>query len=149
MLSWIIQISIVSIIFIFLVHHLIGFFKSTLTVPKIKDLVNSPSQKYQYMFDTISKSGQSFSDYNDTNTNANANTNSYTAIDLLPTESQTNLNNSNFILDIPTKDAMKDELKSFLKKQMNTSGNSNSNDFLSNGMGTNGMGTNIINSNML
>jgi hypothetical protein len=144
MLSWIIQISIVSIIFIFLVHHLIGFFKSTLTVPKIKDLVNSPSQKYQYMFDTISKSGQSFSDYNDTNTNANANTNSYTAIDLLPTESQTNLNNSNFILDIPTKDAMKDELKSFLKKQMNTSGNSNSNDFLSNGMGTN-----IINSNML
>ena len=52
------------------------------------------------------------------------------------------------------KDAMKDELKSFLKKQMNTSGNSNSNDFLSNGMGTNGMGTNgmgtnIINSNML
>ena len=149
MLSWIIQISIVSIIFIFLVHHLIGFFKSTLTVPKIKDLVNSPSQKYQYMFDTISKSGQSFSDYNDTNTNANTNTNSYTAIDLLPTESQTNLNNSNFILDIPTKDAMKDELKSFLKKQMNTSGNSNSNDFLSNGMGTNGMGTNIINSNML
>ena len=151
MLSWIIQISIVSIIFIFLVHHLIGFFKSTLTVPKIKDLVNSPSQKYQYMFDTISKSGQSFSDYSDTNanTNANTNTNSYTAIDLLPTESQTNLNNSNFILDIPTKDAMKDELKSFLKKQMNTSGSGNSNDFLSNGMGTNGMGTNIINSNML
>jgi hypothetical protein len=148
MLSWIIQISIVSIIFIFLVHHLIGFFKSTLTVPKIKDLVNSPSQKYQYMFDTISKSGQSFSDYNDTNTNTNANVNvnanSYTAIDLLPTESQTNLNNSNFILDIPTKDAMKDELKSFLKKQMNTSGSGNSNDFLSNGMGTN-----IINSNML
>jgi hypothetical protein len=153
MLSWIIQISIVSIIFIFLVHHLIGFFKSTLTVPKIKDLVNSPSQKYQYMFDTISKSGQSFSDYNDTNTNTNANangnanTNSYTAIDLLPTESQSNLNSSNFILDIPTKDAMKDELKSFLKKQMNTSSNNNNNnnnDFLSNGMGTN-----IINSNML
>jgi hypothetical protein len=153
MLSWIIQISIVSIIFIFLVHHLIGFFKSTLTVPKIKDLVNSPSQKYQYMFDTISKSEQSFLNYNDTNTNTNTNTNSYTAIDLLPTESQTNPNNSNFILDIPTKDAMKDELKSFLKKQMNTSSNSNSNNnnnnnnFLNSGMGT--MGTSIINSNML
>lgn len=145
MLSWIIQISIVSIIFIFLVHHLIGFFKSTLTVPKIKDLVNSPSQKYQYMFDTISKSDQSFLNYKDTNTN----TNSYTAIDLLPTESQTNLNNSNFILDMPAKDAMKDELKSFLKKQMNTSGSSNNNDFLSNGIGVSGMGTNIINSNML
>jgi hypothetical protein len=153
MLSWIIQISIVSIIFIFLVHHLIGFFKSTLTVPKIKDLVNSPSQKYQYMFDTISKSGQSFSDYNDTNTNtntnANANTNSYTAIDLLPTESQSNLNSSNFILDIPTKDAMKDELKSFLKKQMNTSSNNNNNNNNNNDFLSNGMGTNIINSNML
>ena len=153
MLSWIIQITITSIILIFLVHYLFNFFKETLTVPKIKDLVNSPSQKYQYMFDTISKSGQSFSDYNDTNANANANANSYTAIDLLPTESQTNLNNSNFILDIPTKDAMKDELKSFLKKQMNTSSNSNSNNnnnnnnFLNSGMGT--MGTSIINSNML
>jgi hypothetical protein len=45
MLSWIIQITVISIILIFLVHHLINFLKSTLTVPKIKDLVNSPTQK--------------------------------------------------------------------------------------------------------
>jgi 23S rRNA U2552 (ribose-2'-O)-methylase RlmE/FtsJ len=106
MLSWIIQISIISIIFIFLVHHLIGFFKTTLTVPKVKDLVNSPSQKYQYMFDTISKTDQSMSEMN------------YTAIDLLPTEHQSNLNTIS--IDAPTKDVMKDELKNFLKKQMNT-----------------------------
>ena len=56
MLSWIIQISIASIIFIFLVHYLIMFFKSTLTVPKIKDLVNYPNQKYQNIYDAISKS---------------------------------------------------------------------------------------------
>jgi hypothetical protein len=56
MLGWTIQISIISIIFIFLVHHLISFFKSTLTVPKIRDLVNSPNKKYQIIFDTISNS---------------------------------------------------------------------------------------------
>ena len=59
MLSWIIQISIISIIFIFLVHHLLCFFKTTLTVPKIKDLVNSPNKKYQQIFDTISNSNDS------------------------------------------------------------------------------------------
>jgi hypothetical protein len=68
------------------------FFKTTLTVPKIKDLVNSPNQKYQNIYDTIAN--------NDSNTNASAN--SYTAIDLLPTEN-----------------TMKDELKMFLKKQLN------------------------------
>lgn len=129
MLSWIIQISLISIIFIFLIHHLIGFFKSTLTVPKIKDLVNSPSQKYQNMFNTISKGDSHLS--SDFNTNSN----SYTAIDLLPTEIQTDTtNNVSFVLDTSTKDHMKDELKSFLKKQMNPSGNNNldSNVFQSN-----------------
>jgi len=115
MLAWIIQISIISIIFIFLVHHLFGFFKSTLTVPKIKDLVNSPSQKYQNIFDTISLGNMN------TNTNLNLNNendssinnpNSYTAIDLLPPSPSQN--------DVVTKDTMKDELKSFLKKQLNT-----------------------------
>jgi hypothetical protein len=120
MLSWIIQISLISIIFIFLVHHLIGFFKSTLTVPKIKDLVNSPSQKYQNMFNTISK-GDS---YSNSDFNSSVNSNSYTAIDLLPTEIQTDTtNNVSFVLDTSTKDHMKDELKSFLKKQMNSTGN--------------------------
>ena len=112
MLAWIIQISIVSFIFIFLVHHLIGFFKTTLTVPKIKDLVNSPSQKYQHIFDTINT--------NSSNSSNSTNTMSYTAIDLLPTSPTQS--NSNSELDVSTKDMMKDELKSFLKKQMNTNG---------------------------
>jgi len=127
MLSWIIQISLISIILIFLVHHLIGFFKTTLTVPKIKDLVNSPSQKYQHMFDTISKGDLNPSKFSYDSSSSNSN--SYTAIDLLPTEMQFNAgdnsnintnNNNNFGLDTSTKDVMKDELKSFLKKQMNT-----------------------------
>lgn len=93
MLTWIIQISLISIIFIFLVHHLLMFFKTTLTVPKIKDLVNSPNQKYQNIYDTISHKSSS---------------GGYTDIDLLPDD--------NFVNSEST---MKNELKSFLKKQLN------------------------------
>ena len=101
MLSWIIQISLISIIFIFLVHHLITFFKTTLTVPKIKDLVNSSEKKYQKIYDTLSHQ-----------TNSQFNSNSYTAIDLLPTQPDNIETNS-----------MKDELKNFLKKQLNNESN--------------------------
>jgi hypothetical protein len=124
MLAWIIQISIISIIFIFLVHHLFGFFKSTLTVPKIKDLVNSPSQKYQNIFDTISK--------NTSYTENSYTANSYTAIDLLPSSSmpeQSETTNISTGIDSATKDMMKDELKSFLKKQLNTNDTSSVNNF--------------------
>ncbi len=124
MLAWIIQISIISIIFIFLVHHLFGFFKSTLTVPKIKDLVNSPSQKYQNIFDTISK--------NTSYTENSYTANSYTAIDLLPSSSMPEQSGTTAIstgIDSATKDMMKDELKSFLKKQLNTNDTSSVNNF--------------------
>jgi len=125
MLSWIIQISLISITLIFLVHHLIGFFKTTLTVPKIKDLVNSPTQKYQGMFDTISKGDLNPSNFSyDLNTKNVGINSSYTAIDLLPTEPNVN---TSFVLDTSTKDVMKDELKSFLKKQMNTSNTTTNN----------------------
>ena len=113
-----------SIILIFLVHHLIHFFKTTLTVPKIKDLVHSPNQKYKDIFDTISNSNM----MNKTNNNTN-NMNNYTSIDLLPinltTELPTELPNelSNELPNEFPKElqssSMKNELKNFLKKQMN------------------------------
>jgi hypothetical protein len=92
MLGWIIQISIISIIFIFIVHHLLVFFKTTLTVPRVKDLVNCPTQKYQDIYNTITIHKHD----NDIDNNT-------TDIDMLPTEQSEN---------------MKDELKSFLKKQL-------------------------------
>jgi hypothetical protein len=105
MLSWIIQATVISIVLIFLVHHLFNFFKSTLTVPKIKDLVNTPTQKYDNMFSIISKGNY---DTNNLVTSTNSNTNlsdnyEYTMKDLLPK---------------PEND-MKSELKNFLKKQLN------------------------------
>jgi hypothetical protein len=81
----------------------------------MKDLVNSPIKKYQDIFDTISQGNS--------NTNSNTRFNGvgylptsdvgadYTDINLLPTE---NSNSNSLGMD------MKDELKSFLKKQLNT-----------------------------
>ena len=113
MLSWIIQATIISIVLIFLVHHLFNFFKSTLTVPKIKDLVNTPTQKYDNMFSIISKGNY---DNNNLVTNLNSNTNlsdnyEYTMKDLLPK---------------PEND-MKSELKNFLKKQLSSNDSSSIN----------------------
>ena len=107
MLFWIIQITLVSIILIFLVHYLINFFKSTLTVPKIKDLVNTPTQKYENMYNIINKNNS----YTDTYKKLN---NDYTLIDLLPNKDTEETN-------------MKSELKNFLKSQLKTSNTDNLN----------------------
>jgi hypothetical protein len=42
--------GIISFILIFLIHHLYLFLINTLTVPKIKDLVNKPNEVYKDMF---------------------------------------------------------------------------------------------------
>jgi uncharacterized protein (UPF0147 family) len=106
MLYWIIQITLISIILIFLVHHLIHFFKTTLTVPKLKDLVNSPTEKYENIFNIIKKT------QNDNKVPSNI---SYTINDLLPTS------NINAPVEEPS---MKNELKNFLKKQLNDTNSS-------------------------
>ena len=97
MISWVIQITIISLILIFLVHHLINFFKSTLTVPKIKDLVNTPTQKYQNMYNIINNKSLEFDKPSA----------DYTLIDLLPTKDDDENN-------------MKSELKNFLKSQLHS-----------------------------
>jgi uncharacterized protein (UPF0333 family) len=98
MLFWTIQVTILSFILIFLIHHLIHFFKSNLTVPKIKDLVNSSSEKYNNIYNIINKEKNDYE----------KNNNNFTLIDLLPNN---NTNNENKI-------DMKDELKNFLKSQL-------------------------------
>jgi len=110
MLLWMIQVIIFSIILIFLVHHLILFFKSTLTVPKIKDLVNTSTQKYESMFNIIlNKENNVTSSYKESD---------YSIIDLLPKQEDT---------------SMKSELKNFLKKQLTNSNiNNNNNNSINN-----------------
>ena len=81
----IVQWVVISLILIMLVHHLFSFFKNTLTVPKIKDLVNQPSQLYKEIEETLISS-----DRNNTVQLSSANTNN----------------------NLDTKE-MKDELKNF------------------------------------
>jgi len=108
MLLWIIKISLLSILFIFLIHHLIVFFTSTLTIPKIKDLVNSPNEKYKNIYNTLNVNTQH------TNTNTYAkNTNKSTDIDMLPL-----MDIDEIEMDKMEDEHMKDELKLFLKKQL-------------------------------
>lgn len=101
MLSWVIQITIVSIILIFLVHHLIQFFTNTLTVPKIKDLVNTPTKNYENIYNIIQNNLKTTPE----KTNSQYKEKDYTLIDLLPIQSDEGSN-------------MKNELKNFLKKQL-------------------------------
>ena len=120
MLSWAIQITVISIILIFLVHHLINFFKSTLTVPKIKDLVNTPTQKYENMYNIIQNNLKNNPNNFQIKQNSSENSselsslnNDYTLIDLLPRQADEG------------GCSMKNELKNFLKKQLNSSANKN------------------------
>lgn len=53
MLSWIFQMSVISLILIILLHYLFTFFKTNLTIPKVKDLVNKPQEQYEMLFNTI------------------------------------------------------------------------------------------------
>lgn len=99
--------SIISFIFIYLIHYLLTFFKSTLTVPKIKDLVNTPTQKYEEMYNIINND-KTIHLKNDGNNDEKNNSN-YTLIDLLPKQESN----------------MKNELKSFLKSQLHGNNNNN------------------------
>lgn len=52
-LKWVL----ISLTIIYLIHHLYMFFLNTLTVPKIKDLVNKPNEQYDEMFKTLQGNG--------------------------------------------------------------------------------------------
>lgn len=105
MLFWAIRTTIISITLIFLVHHLILFFTKTLTIPKIKDLVNAPAHKYENIYNAMSS----------TSSNSNPYDLSKDYENLLPSSIKPEVN------------SMKNELKNFLKKQLKgNSGNGSS-----------------------
>ena len=112
MFIWAIKISILSVVFIFLVHYLINFFKNNLTVPKIKDLVNVSAQKYDNMYSVIGNQPpphQLFGNEYNTSKKEAPEELGYTDFDLLPQPNSSEETES-----------MKDELKLFLKTQLNT-----------------------------
>ena len=110
MIYWSIQTLILSIVLILLVHHLILFFKDTLTIPKIKDLVNTTDDKYENMYKIISRSNEQGIKEKEKERENVSNT---TLLSLLPNGKE----------ETPTKESvdiesMKNELRTFLKKNM-------------------------------
>ena len=53
MLLWTLQSIVISLILIVLIHYLFYFFKNTLTVPKVKDLVNKPRERYNEVISNL------------------------------------------------------------------------------------------------
>lgn len=49
----ILQYFIVSFILILLIHYLYNFFKTNLTVPKVKDLIHKPKKRYEEIYESI------------------------------------------------------------------------------------------------
>lgn len=117
MWGWIIKVTIISILLIFLLHYLYSFFKKTLTSPKLKDLVNKPQAKYNTIYNSIKSVG-------DVN---------------LGEDHPTHSNNS----DISKTSNMKDELKKYLK-ELNVGGVSGSSG--GGGGGSSGGGSGVGNS---
>lgn len=105
---WILQTVLFSIFFIAIIHYLYLFFVNNLTTPIVKDLVHSPSNKYEHMFHII----------NNSNSNLNSNT-------VQSDSNSTPINDLKYDLSdlIPNNNMppnnMKDELKSFLQEQLN------------------------------
>jgi len=106
MFYWICQVTIFSIVLILLVHHIVHYLQSTLTVNKIKDLVNVKNQKYENILNVVASSyqqGQIIQQVHQEQEQEHEP--KYTIEELLPE---------------PNNYSMKDELKTFLKSQLNT-----------------------------
>jgi hypothetical protein len=95
--------TLISLILIILVHYLYSFFKTTLTVPKIKDLVNRPAGAYKEIYETIEK----------------------VKVNEREKLKENNENNINIVSNsvIKNEDNMKDELKSFLNSLSSSDAN--------------------------
>ena len=96
--------TLISLILIILVHYLYSFFKTTLTVPKIKDLVNRPAGAYKEIYETIEK----------------VKVNEREKLKENNTNNKNNVSNNGLIKN---EDNMKDELKSFLNSLSSSDAN--------------------------
>jgi hypothetical protein len=98
MVLWILFISLLSFTFIYILHNIFLFFKSTLTTPKIKDYIHSSTKGYDEIYKTLQK-------------------NNYTS----PIENTTLIGDlSDNSTNVNDKEKMKYDLKTFLKNQIQT-----------------------------
>ena len=109
---WFIQNIAFSISLIVIIHYLYLYFESTLTTPKVKDLIHCPKLKYKSLFETINRP---LSDTKDQNKEY---------LGILPRNSKNSVSGLDLGLDpgidsngpsMEPNTAMKNDLKSFLK----------------------------------
>lgn len=111
MMLWIIQVTVMSAVFIFLVHHLIQYFKETLTIPKLKDLVDRPKEQYEKINMIIHSSN------NGSGSGSVGSNKSYSLDELLPSQTSTTNNNEPFDGKMDGL-SMKNTLKEYMKSQI-------------------------------
>lgn len=87
---------VLSILFIFVVHNIIYFFRENLTIPKTKDLVTITEKKYDEIYNLMKRS----SVYNN---------------NISPISSNSAIDSTTSIDELPTQIDMKNELRNFLK----------------------------------
>ena len=101
MIFFILKISILSFILIFVIHNILLYLQKTLTTPKLKDLVNNPNQQYKVIYETINNNVNSISNNNNVNSISNNNSNNNTdnniksELDNYLNDVTNNLNNTN------------------------------------------------------
>ena len=102
-----------SLILIILIHYLFNFFKDNLTIPKTKDLVTKPLEKYKVMESIINKDLEKFSN-NKTNYideySGTTKLDSINTIDINYNNNNNNYNNNN------NNNNMKNEFKNFFNE---------------------------------
>mgnify|MGYP001012898691 CR=1 FL=1 len=134
MLSQIIQVTVISIIFILVVDNIYQFLKDTLTIPKKHDLIHVPNEKYKKIFDLINTTGNvvgrpgGLATYSTQQDRGGEGTTDIRDIPLVPDTALGTGTPIDNILPYPTKvgdhqsQSMKNELKNFMKKQLSSNG---------------------------
>ena len=117
MIGWIVQATALSLCLIAVLHYLYVFFKTTLTVPKVKDLVNRPQKQYDAIFKTMGGNTNHNNHNNHNNVKINASSASTTDISSLPILGSSDIGRESNAM------AMKQELKHFLKELNSNSNN--------------------------
>lgn len=110
---WLVQNIIFSISLIVIIHYLYIYFETTLTAPKVKDLIHCPKQKYKSLFDTINKNLDNTRTSSSHRNNENNNTLIEYDVSTTPLQNKTigHLGNNN---DTSVNN-MKNDLKVFLR----------------------------------
>lgn len=107
---WLIQNIIFSVCLIVIIHYLYIYFETTLTSPKVKDLIHGPKQEYKLLLESIHKNVDTTCDVPSYHPSITINPSPTPNLNPNPNTNPTNLGiNTN-------SDDMKSDLKDYLRE---------------------------------